>query len=243
MKAKALKLLTAFVALISLTFSPFSPPALAADVSKSSTFTGFAFEKAAVTTAMKAEIKAWITKNATSGFTLVSCTGYTGFNVKKREQEFLQTLAENRARNICNYIRSFKDVLTIQSTRGIPGDGKTSTARKVMVRIIKPDTGGDEGGGGNVVIGSCDNNLNVTMRSRISTGEFYFASINIKDIAVKCKGKVLDIYFLDAAGNQLSASTGNAIKLTSLLLSYTSFLPSAIKSNEIKSVAFELRAP
>ena len=215
-------------------------------MAKSASFTGFAFEKAVVTPAMKAAIKSWITANATTGFTLVSCTGYTGFNVKQREQAFLQTLAENRARNICNYIRSFKNVLAIQSTRGIPGDGKTATARKVMVRIIKPDTGdqgGNEGGNGNVVIGSCDNSLKVTMRSRIATGEFYFASIYIKDIAVKCKGKVIDIYFLDASGNQLAVSSGNTINVTTLLLSYTKFSPTAIRSNEIKSVAFEIRAP
>lgn len=234
------------LAAVSFAFTSGVPAATAEDIIKTKNFTGFAFEKATVTTAMKTQIRAWVNANATSGFTFVSCTGYTGFNANQREAAFLQTLAETRARNICNYIHSLKNVLAVNSTQGIPGDGKSATARRVTVRIIKPDnggTGGNGGGTGEVVIGVCDNSLSVTMRSRISAGQFYFASITIKDIATTCRSKVLDIYLIDASGNQLAVATANAITSTSHTYAYTLFSPTAIESNEIKKVAFEFRAP
>lgn len=220
-------------------------PAKAADVIKTKSFTGFAFEKSYLTTTMKNQIKAWVKSTATAGFTLVSCTGYTGFNANRREQDFLQALAEKRSQNICNYIHSLKDVIAINSVQGIPGDGKTASARKVTVRLIKPDdgSGGTGGGTGEVVIGVCDNRLTVTMRSRIASSEFYFASITIKDIATTCKNKLLDVYLLDESGNQLAVSADNKITTASHTFAYTLFSPQGIKSNEIKKVAFEFRAP
>lgn len=232
------------LAAVSFTFTAGVPAASAADIIKTKSFTGFAFEKSTVTTAMKTQIRAWVNATATSRFTLVSCTGYTGFNANSREAAFLQTLAETRARNICNYIHSLKNVIAVNSTEGIPGDGKSATARKVTVRLIAPDTGGGTGGGGGeVVIGVCDNSLNVTMRSRISGGQFYFASITIKDIATTCRTKVLDIYLIDAAGNQLAVASANAITAATHTYAYTVFTPTGILSNEIKKVAFEFRAP
>jgi hypothetical protein len=247
MKSSLNKTLLALLATLALLIGTSSSAAIAADVIKTSSFTGFAFEKSTLTPAMKAAIKTWVDKNATSSFTFVSCTGYTGFNVKKREQDFLQKLAEARALAVCNYVKTLKNVLTVRSTQGIPGNGETASARKVTVRLIAPDDqgggGGNEGGTGEVVIGVCDNALTVTMRSRIASSEFYFASITIKNIATTCKSKVIDIYLLDADGNQLGVSTGNPITTTQVLVTYTSFSPNAIKSNEIKKVAFELRAP
>jgi hypothetical protein len=247
MKSKFLKTLAALLAAVALVF-PSNLPAQATDLIKTKSFTGFAFEKSTVTPAMKIQIKAWVKAAATSGFTLVSCTGYTGFNVNKREAAFLQTLAETRASNICNYIHSLKDVIAVNNTEGIPGDGKTATARKVTVRLIFPDgannNGGGSGGGtGTVVIGVCDNSLNVTMRSRIANSEFYFASMTIKDIATTCRTKVLDIYLLDADGNQLAVSSANKITAASQTFAYTLFTPNQVVSNQIKQVAFEFRAP
>jgi hypothetical protein len=245
MKSKFLKSLAAVLTAFSLTLTTGIPAASAADVIKTKSFTGFAFEKSTVTTAMKNQIKAWVRATATSGYTMVSCTGYTGYNANRREAAFLQTLAETRARNICNYIHSLKNVLAVNNTQGIPGDGKSATARKVTVRLIKPDDGGGGTGGGTgeVVIGVCDNSLKVTMRSRISAGQFYFASITVKEIATSCKTKLLDIYFIDADGNQLAVSSGNVISTASHTYTYTSFSPTAIVSNQIKKVAFEFRAP
>jgi hypothetical protein len=244
MKSKFLRTLMTLLAAVSFTFTAGVPAASAEDIIKTKSFTGFAFEKSTVTTAMKTQIRAWVNATATSGFTLVSCTGYTGYNANRREAAFLQTLAETRARNICNYIHSLKNVIAVNNTEGIPGDGKSATARKVTVRLIAPDSGGGTGGGGGeVVIGVCDNSLNVTMRSRISGGQFYFASITIKDIATSCRTKVLDIYLLDADGNQLAVASANAITATTHTFAYTVFSPTGILSNEIKKVAFEFRAP
>ena len=247
MKSKFLRTLATLLTAVSLTFSA-GAPAHATDLIKTKSFTGFAFEKAVLTNAMKAKIRAWVNSAATSGYTLVSCTGYTGFNVNKREQAFLQTLAETRSRNICDYIHSLKDVISVNSVQGIPGDGKTASARKVTVRLIYPDgatnSGGGSGGGtGTVVVGVCDNSLNVTMRSRIASSQFFFASMTIKDISTTCRSKVLDIYLLDADGNQLAVSSANPITATSQTFAYTLFSPNAIASNLIKQVAFEFRAP
>lgn len=245
MKSKFLRTLMTLLAAVSFTFTSGVPAASAEDIIKTKSFTGFAFEKSTLTTSMKNQIKAWVKATAKSGFTLVSCTGYTGFNVNKRDQAFLQTLAETRSRNICNYIHSLKDVIAVNNIEGIPGDGKTATARKVTVRLIAPDTGtgGNGGGTGEVVIGVCDNSLNVTMRSRIASGEFYFASMTIKDIATTCRTKVLDIYLLDESGNQLAVASAQKITAVSQTFAYTLFSPNNIVSNQIKKVAFEFRAP
>ena len=242
MKTSLRKLLAALVAVIALTITSSTPPALAADVIKTKSFAGFAFEKSVLTSAMKREIRTWVLATAKSNYTLVSCTGYTGKNVNRREQVFLQTLAETRSQNVCDYILTIKNVLAIKSVQGVPGNGTTANARRVTVRLIAPDDGGGGGGGGGeVVIGVCDNSLTVTMRSRVASGEFYFASITVKAIATTCKNKVIDIYFLDANGDQLGVSTENIITTTTITVPYTLFTPNNIRSNLIKKVAFEIR--
>lgn len=243
MKTSLRKLLAALVAIIALTITSSAPPALAADIIRTNNFSGFAFEKAVLTPAMKTKIRTWILATAKSNFTLVSCTGYTGFNANSREQAFLQTLAETRSQKVCDYILTIKNVLAIKSVQGVPGNGKTANARRVTVRLIAPDDGGGGtgGGGGEVLIGSCDNSITASMRSRVAGGEFYFASISVRSIATTCKNKVIDIYFLDADGNQLGVSTENIITTTAITVPFTLFTPNNIKSNEIKKVAFELR--
>jgi hypothetical protein len=242
MKSRFRKLLAALTTVIALTITSSAPPALAADLIKTNSFAGFAFEKSELTAAMKRQIRTWVLATAKSNFTMVSCTGYTGQNVNKREAQFLQTLAETRSQNVCDYIHSIKEVLSVNSIQGVPGNGKTANARRVTVRLIAPDNGAGTGGGtGEVVIGNCDNSINVKMRSRIASGEFYFASIAISAIATTCKNKVLDIYFLNAAGDQLGSATDNLVTTTSLMVTYTLFNPNNIKSNEIKKVAFEFR--
>jgi hypothetical protein len=267
MKARALGFIAVIVTVIALSALATPPPTAAADVITSKSFTGFEFEKSTVTAAMKKQIKAWVeaTATASAGYTMVGCVGYTGFNANRREAAFLQSLAEKRSRNICNYIRTLRPIITLESIRGIPGDGKSATARKVTVRLIKPgptdppdptdtetptptdtetpnptDTGG---GGGDVVIGQCDNSLNAKMRSRILTGQFYFQAITVSSISSNCYTKVMDIYLLDAAGNQLATATSPAINATSVTLLYTAFSPGSVRSDLIKKVAFEIRSP
>jgi hypothetical protein len=225
-----------------LVFQPSESRAAVVTISK--TFTGFAFEKSAVTNVMKTQIQTWV--NANPDYTMVSCTGYTGNNANKRSKAFIQALAEARSLNVCNFIREFKDGMNIHSTQGIPTKGKTDNSRKVTVRLMKEadSGGGDEGGGGDVVIGVCDNSLNAVMRSRIAAGDFSFNYIIVKNIATTCSGKVMDIYLLDASGNQLAVATAIPITTsTTVTVNYGSFTPSSIPSSSIAKVAFELRAP
>lgn len=221
-----------------LAFSTFAP-AQAADVVVTSNFSGFAFEKSVVTLAMKKKIKAWVDKNATDGFTIVSCTGYTGYNANGRSKAFLNKLALDRARNVCNYVKSIKTVIAINSTEGFQGTGKEANARKVTVRLIAP--GG--GGSGEVVIGSCDKSIDIKMRSRIIGGDFSFDTITLSNISTTCRGNLLDLYLLDEDGNQLAAAFDLAISATSLTFNYARFTPSSIRSNQIRKVAIEIRSP
>ena len=79
------------------------------------------------------------------------------------------------------------------------------------------------------------------MQSRIQNGDFYFSKITVRDISSTCRNKLIDIYFLDGAGNQLGASIGFTISSTSITVPYTEFSPLRIESDSIKTVAFEIR--
>jgi len=214
-----------------------TPSAEAAQEKVTTSFTGFAFEKSVVTKAMKTRISKWVDSN--KGYALVTCIGYTGYNVKNRTQAFLQKLAISRAKSICNYIHSKNGGIAIQSTRGIPANGKTADARKVTVTLIKVDNSG--GGTGTVTIGICDRALTASMQSRIQNGDFYFSKITVRDISTSCKNKLIDIYFLDPGGNQIGASIGSTITSTAITVPYTNFSPQNIESDSIQTVAFEIR--
>jgi hypothetical protein len=205
----------------------------------STTFTGFAFEKSEVTLNMKKKIKAWVLANP--NYNVASCVGYTGHNVKNRSKAFLEKLATARSKNICDYIRRITGTMTINSTLGYTGDGKTAEARKVTVTLL--NASGNDGGTGVVTIGQCDNSLNVSMQSRITASDFYFNNITIRDISASCSGNIMDIYFLDADGNQIASSMANPISKTYLRVSYQLFNPTLIPSNQISKVAFEIRKP
>jgi hypothetical protein len=214
-----------------------SNDAQAAQPKITKSFTGFAFEKSVVTTAMKKQISAWIKANP--GYNMASCVGYTGYNVKNRTKAFIEKLAVTRSKNICSYIKSKNGGIAIQSTKGIPGKGKTADARKVTVTLIKVDNSG--GGNGTVTVGQCDNSLTAAMQSRVITSTFYFSSIAVRNIATECKGSVIDIYLLDSTGTQLAVSMGNTISSTSIRVGYVLFSPAQVESWLIKSVAFEIR--
>ncbi|MEY4417742.1 MAG: hypothetical protein RIQ88_180 [Actinomycetota bacterium] len=208
----------------------------AAGDSITKTFSGFAFEKPDLNLLMKSQIKTWIKSNP--DYSVASCVGFTGQNVKKRSAAFLQKLATDRAKNICNYIRNVSGAISVYSTQGIPGNGTTAAARKVKVTLYKSS---NAGGNGNIAVGVCDNSLTATMQSRIQQGEFYFSQISIKNISTSCKGNIFDVYFIDADGNQIASSLNNSILKTILNLSYSSFTPRDIRSDRIARVAFEIR--
>ena len=214
-----------------------SNDAQAAQPKITKSFTGFAFEKSVVTTAMKKQISAWVKANP--GYNMVSCVGYTGYNAKNRTKAFIEKLAITRSKNICSFIKSKNGGIAIQSTKGIPGKGKTADARKVTVTLIKIDNSG--GGNGTVTVGQCDNSLSAVMQSRVIVSTFYFGSIAVRDISVNCKGSVIDIYLLDSTGTQLAASMGNTINSTSIRVGYALFNPNQVESYLIRSVAFEIR--
>jgi hypothetical protein len=214
-----------------------SSDAKAAQPRVTKSFTGFAFEKSELTLSMKIKISAWIKANP--GYSMVSCVGYTGYNVKNRTKAFIEKLAVNRSKSICNYIHSKNGGISVQSTKGIPSTGKTADARKVTVTLIKVNTSG--GGNGTVTVGQCDNSLTAVMQSRVIVSTFYFSSIAVRDISANCKGSVIDIYLLDSTGTQLAASMGNTIKSTSIRVGYALFKPNQVESYLIRSVAFEIR--
>lgn len=217
-------------------FLAYAPSAHADSNKVSTTFTGFAFEKSTVTVSMKKQVKLWLETNP--GYVVASCVGFTGHNVNNRTQTFLTKLANTRAKNICEYINKVAGTITIHSTKGISGNGQTPAARKVQVTLYKSI---DSGGSGIVTIGVCDNSLTAKMQSRIANGAFAFNTITVKDIAASCKNDVLDVYFLDASGNQIASALNNKITGTFVRLSYTSFTPTLIASDQIAKVAFELR--
>ena len=200
-------------------------------------FTGFAFEKSVLTLSMKKQITTWVKANP--GYSMVSCVGYTGYNVKNRTKAFITKLAVSRSKNICDYIHAKNGGISVQSTKGVPGKGKTADARKVTVTLIKVDTSG--GGNGTVTVGPCDNSLTAVMQSRVVVSTFYFSSIAVRDISTNCKGSVIDIYLLDSTGSQLAASMGNTIVNTSIRVGFASFTPNDVESYLIRSVAFEIR--
>ena len=213
--------------------------AQAAPTRISKSFTGFAFEKSLLTPTMKTEITNWVKANP--GYGMVSCIGYTGFNVKKRDQVFLQNLAVARAKRICDFIHTGNGGISVFSTKGIPGDGKSATARKVTVTLIKVPDDGNGGGTGTVTVGVCDSALRAIMQSKIVAGDFSFARITIRDISTSCKGNVMDVYLLDESGNQLASALDNEITTTWLRVGSSLFTPTDVRSNLIKKVAFEIR--
>lgn len=238
MNARLRRLGAAFLVLLILAFqSPVIGTAAENGISK--TFTGFAFEKSTLTSPMKNQIVKWVTSNP--GYAMISCTGYTGHNVKNRTPEFLQKVAEDRAKNTCAYIKSKYKAITIYSTVGIPEDGKTPDARKVTVRLLNVTNNG--GGTGSAFIGICDDHVDITMKSRFAGGRFYFSTMSITNISSDCRGNVLDVYLIDGSGNQISLATSNAVTATSMTVSYTNFDTPIIRSDAIKQVAIEIRAP
>jgi len=214
-----------------------SSDAKAAQTKVTKSFTGFAFEKSVLTLSMKIKISAWIKANP--GYSMVSCVGYTGYNVKNRTKAFIEKLAVSRSKSICDYIHSKNGGISIQSTKGIPGKGKTADARKVTVTLIKVAASG--GGNGPVTVGQCENSLSAVMQSRVIVSTFYFGSIAVRDISANCKGSVIDIYLLDGTGTQLAASMGNTINTGSIRVGYAAFTPNQVESYLIRSAAFEIR--
>lgn len=210
-------------------------------VSISKTFSGFEFEKTSVTPAMKAAIQAWVALNA--DFTQVSCFGYTGYNVFNRSKTFLQKLAVNRAKAVCKFVNRISSKTKIKSTSGIPSSSKSPSSRRVTITLTRTgiiDPGGTGDGSGTGVIGTCDSNITVKMKSRLLRGELYFSQINMSDISNNCKSKFMDVYFTDANGAELAQAMNKAVTGATLSLLWSEFSVSELLSTTIARVVISI---
>jgi len=80
-------------------------------------------------------------------------------------------------------------------------------------------------GQGTLRVGTCDDAITVSLRSRLVGGTFYFKTINLSGIASACSGKNIDVYLLDSAGDELASALGGVVPGSgSHSISYTLFL-------------------
>ena len=96
-------------------------------------FTGFAFEKSALTSKMKKQIKAKV--NANPDATNVECIGYTGFNWNKRSVAFLKKLALARAKAVCAVAKAANPTLAVKATVFKATKSQSDSARRVVVKL------------------------------------------------------------------------------------------------------------
>jgi hypothetical protein len=210
-------------------------------VSISKTFSGFEFEKTAVTPDMKAAIQTWIALNA--DFTQVSCFGYTGYNVFNRSKAFLNKLAVTRAKAVCKFVNRISSKTKIKSTGGVPSSSKNPSSRRVTITLTRTgiiDPGGTGDGSATGVIGTCDNTITVKMKSRLLRGDLYFSQINMSDISNNCKSKFMDIYFTDADGAELAQALNKPVTGTTLSLLWSDFSTLELLSTTLAKVVVSI---
>lgn len=96
---------------------------------------GFKTMSAQLSSAQKAEIRAYLSANP--GATSVSCVGYAGYNYLGQATHKIQALAKARATAVCNYIHA-RTGATITSTSGIRTSNKHGSIRKTVVTLSGP---------------------------------------------------------------------------------------------------------
>jgi hypothetical protein len=101
----------------------------------SGTIHGFKFERAKMLPRATREIGSLLTD--VTGYTKVTCVGYTGFNWNKRTSYSLKRLAINRANNVCNYIHRLYPNIQIVKVRSVRERSKVSDTRRVRVTMTK----------------------------------------------------------------------------------------------------------
>jgi hypothetical protein len=244
MSAKFSSIALSALLAVGVTLGPGVQAASADVVTISHTFSGFEFEKTALSVDMKTAIQAWLALNP--DFTQVSCFGFTGYNVSRRSSGFMKKLAITRAKNSCNFIKLLQPGVRILSTGGVPSSSQNPNSRRVTITLSRngslPTGGGGgtgDGNGGNTV-GTCDNNIIVKMRSRLFKNDLYFAQMALSDISLNCKGKQLDVYLTDASGTELGHCLNKPVTGTTLTLNYTDFSYLEIKSTTVDKVAFSV---
>ena len=101
----------------------------------SRTITGFKFERAKMETSATRAVDDLL--DGLTGYTKVSCVGYTGYNWYRRTANSLKRLALKRATNVCNYIHRINPNIRITSIKAVNETSKRSATRRVKV-TLKP---------------------------------------------------------------------------------------------------------
>jgi hypothetical protein len=101
----------------------------------SQTITGFKFERAKLETSTKRAVDDLL--DGLTGYTKVSCVGYTGYNWYHRTANSLKRLALKRATNVCNYIHRINPSIRITSIKAVNETSKRAATRRVKV-TLKP---------------------------------------------------------------------------------------------------------
>lgn len=112
---------------------PVVPPVTPTAKKSVKTVTGFEFERGALTSATKRDIRAWLAGK--TGFTKVTCIGYTGYNWNNRSKAYLTKLALARATNVCNYIHTLKPSIVVKSKTAKRDTSYKNAARRVIATI------------------------------------------------------------------------------------------------------------
>lgn len=109
------------------------PPPTPSKLKAIKTVTGFEFEAGTLTAATKKSIRTWLTGK--TGYTKVTCVGYTGYNYFKRSNAFLTKLALKRATNVCNYIHKLNPSIVVKAKTAKNQVSKKSSTRRVIATI------------------------------------------------------------------------------------------------------------
>jgi len=95
-----------------------------------------------------------------------------------------------------------------------------------------------------VVVGTCDSDISVSLKSRLISGVFYFNQIIFSNIDGSCFGNTIDVYLLDSADSELASYQGGEITGSAFYFDYLLFESSSaqvdIPANSIGSIAIEI---
>lgn len=105
-----------------------------------------------------------------------------------------------------------------------------------------PSSSGNVTQNGTIRVGTCDEDVQTSMRSRLVGDTFYFRSITISDIHANCIGKQMDVYLLNASDSEISSVSGISITGSTLTVNFDGgFSPQNTIASSIKKVALEIR--
>ena len=95
-----------------------------------------------------------------------------------------------------------------------------------------------------VVVGTCDSDISVSLKSRLISGVFYFKQIIFSNIDGSCFGNTIDVYLLDSADSELASYQGGEITGSDFYFDYLLFESSSaqvdIPASSIGSIAIEI---